>query len=139
MLISAPQVASVPDRFLDPVTGLSRFAQPPLYTSQAVLAAEDRLLAWSRDTAGPVVDPEAVRIAQARLPGRDYPLDPEDQAPAAATVTTSGRMLDVLVGPAGTGKTSTMAGVRAIWEAEQRPGVGPRVGPFGAGCAGPRR
>ena len=41
VLISAPQVASVPDRFLDPVTGLSRFAQPPLYTSQAVLAAED--------------------------------------------------------------------------------------------------
>ena len=58
VLISAPQMASVPDRFLDPVTGLSRFAQPPLYTSQAVLAAEDRLLAWSRDTAGPVVDLE---------------------------------------------------------------------------------
>ena len=104
-----------------------------------MLAAEDRLLAWSRDTAGPVVDPEAVRIAQARLPGRDYPLDPEDQAPAAVTVTTSGRVLDVLVGPAGTGKTTTMAGVRAMWEAEHGLGVGPRVGPLGAGCARPRR
>src|SRR5664279_12824 len=123
VLISPPQVASVPDRFLDPATGVSRFADPPLYTSQAVLAAEDRLLARSRDTAGPGVDPDlAVRTAQAPLPGRDHPLDPEDQAPAAVTVTTSGRVLDVLVGPAGTGKTTTMAGVRAVWEAEHGPG-----------------
>ena len=34
----------------------------------------------------------------------------------------SGRVLDVLVGPAGTGKSTTMAGLRAVWEAEHGPG-----------------
>ena len=33
-------------------------------------------------------------------------------------IATSGRSLDVLVGPAGTGKSTTMAGLRAAWEAE---------------------
>ena len=49
-------------------------------------------------------------------------LDPDDQAPAAVAVVTSGRVVDVLVGPAGTGKTTAMAGVRAMWEAEHGPG-----------------
>ena len=33
-------------------------------------------------------------------------------------IATSGRRLDVLVGPAGTGKSTAMAGLRAAWEAE---------------------
>ena len=37
-------------------------------------------------------------------------------------IVTSGRVVDVLVGPAGTGKTTSMAGVRAMWEAEYGPG-----------------
>ena len=46
----------------------------------------------------------------------------EDQAPAAIQVVTSGRVVDVLVGPAGTGKTTSMAGVRAMWETQHGPG-----------------
>ena len=57
------------------------------------------------------------------MPGRDYALAAEDQAPAAVQIVTSGRVVDVLVGPAGTGKTTTMAGVRAMWEAEHGPGT----------------
>ena len=37
-------------------------------------------------------------------------------------IATSGRRLDVLVGPAGTGKSTTMAGLRAAWEAEHGAG-----------------
>ena len=37
-------------------------------------------------------------------------------------IATSGRSLDVLVGPAGTGKSTTMAGLRAVWEAEHGAG-----------------
>ena len=37
-------------------------------------------------------------------------------------IATSGRRLDVLVGPAGTGKSTTMAGLRAVWEAEHGAG-----------------
>ena len=45
-----------------------------------------------------------------------------DQALAVEKIATSGRRLDVLVGPAGTGKSTTMAGLRAAWEAEHGPG-----------------
>ncbi len=54
-------------------------------------------------------------------PGRAYGLS-LDQALAVEKVATSGRVLDVLVGPAGTGKSTTMAGLRAAWEAEHGPG-----------------
>ena len=60
-------------------------------------------------------------MADANLPGRAYGLS-LDQAVAVEKVATSGRVLDVLVGPAGTGKSTTMAGVRAAWEAEHGPG-----------------
>jgi hypothetical protein len=40
---------------------------------------------------------------------------------AVEQIATSGRLLDVLVGPAGTGKTTAMAGLRAVWEAQHGP------------------
>ena len=61
------------------------------------------------------------RLTEANLPGRDYELS-IDQALAVEKIATSGRVLDVLVGPAGTGKSTTMAGLRAAWEAEHGPG-----------------
>ena len=45
-----------------------------------------------------------------------------EQAAAVVQVVTSGRPLDVLVGPAGSGKSTAMAGVRAAWEAQYGPG-----------------
>ena len=54
-------------------------------------------------------------VTEANLPGRDYRLS-VDQALAVEKIATSGRVLDVLVGPAGTGKSTAMAGLRAVWE-----------------------
>ncbi|WP_161632061.1 MobF family relaxase [Nakamurella lactea] len=117
--ITSPELASVPDRFRDPATGASEFAPPATFTSAAVLAAEDRLVELADDTAGPAVGLDrALAVAEQPLPGRSYALDAEDQTPAALDIAGSGRVVDVLVGPAGTGKTTTMAGVRAIWESE---------------------
>ena len=45
-----------------------------------------------------------------------------DQARAATEIATSGRRLDVLVGPAGTGKTRTLFALRAAWELTHGPG-----------------
>ena len=45
-----------------------------------------------------------------------------DQTVAVEQIATSGRRLDVLVGPAGTGKSTTMAGLRAVWETEHGAG-----------------
>jgi ATP-dependent exoDNAse (exonuclease V) alpha subunit len=60
-------------------------------------------------------------VADANLSGRAYGLS-LDQAVAVDKIATSGRVLEVLVGPAGTGKSTTMAGLRTAWEAEHGPG-----------------
>ena len=44
----------------------------------------------------------------------------QDQAGAVEKIATSGRVIDVLVGPAG--KSTTMAGLRARWESSFGPG-----------------
>jgi ATP-dependent exoDNAse (exonuclease V) alpha subunit len=46
----------------------------------------------------------------------------DDQADALIRIAVSGRMLDVLVGPAGAGKTTAMNALRRAWEAEHGPG-----------------
>ncbi len=71
---------------------------------------------------GPVASMGIVASVTATvLPGRDHRLS-LDQALAVEQIATSGRSLDVLVGPAGTGKSTTMAGLRAVWEAEHGAG-----------------
>jgi ABC-type uncharacterized transport system ATPase subunit len=49
-----------------------------------------------------------------------------DQRAAVADVVLSGNRLDAIVGPAGTGKTTTLSAVKAVWEAEY--GAGSVVG-----------
>ena len=115
--------AHVPRRYQRP-DGSSRLRPESrvAYTTQALLDAEARLLEAGRDTTGPSVPVATVAaVADANLPGRAYGLS-LDQAVAVEKVATSGRVLDVLVGPAGTGKSTTMAGLRAAWEAEHGPG-----------------
>ena len=130
----------MPDAFRD-ADGASQFARPTVFTSRRVLAAEDTLLALADDRTGPAVAEHRADAVAARTAARAgltrWPR--EDQAPAAVAVVTSGRVVDVLVGPAGTGKTTSMAGVRAMWEAEHGPGTRGRVGAVGDGRAGPGR
>ncbi|MBX4378510.1 AAA family ATPase, partial [Mycobacterium tuberculosis] len=40
----------------------------------------------------------------------------DDQAEALTQIAVSGRVLDVLVGPAGAGKTTAMSALRRTWE-----------------------
>ncbi|HOZ60215.1 MAG TPA: MobF family relaxase, partial [Nakamurella multipartita] len=120
--LTPPELTPTPDQLRE--AGASPFTPPEVFTSAAVLAAEDELLRLQDDRTGPAVDPDrADRIAAQDLPGRTHALAAQDQRPAAMQVVTSGRVVEVLVGPAGTGKTTTMAGVRAIWEAEHGPGT----------------
>lgn len=79
------------------------------YTTDAGLAIERRLLAAARDTSGRRLDRTAVETATTEC-GLDG-----DQAAAVTAVLTSGRRLDALVGPAGTGKTTTMGAVAQAW------------------------
>jgi len=84
------------------------------FTSHELLGMEDRLLRLADDTGGPVV----ARTTASRVVAGSTPdgvrLDAE-QARAVAQLLTSGRRLDVLVGPAGTGKTTAMRALAAGW------------------------
>lgn len=92
------------------------------YTSREVIDAEQRLLEAGRSLGAPGVETALAAAAVAQpLPGRDHALSAE-QIDAVCRVAGSGRSVDVLVGPAGTGKSTAMAGVRAVWEARFGPG-----------------
>ena len=88
------------------------------YATTRALLAEGRLVETARTQGAPVVPAEVV-AAETAARGLGA-----DQAAAAHQVLRSGRRLDVIVGPAGTGKTHTMAAVAASWQA----GGGPVLG-----------
>jgi conjugative relaxase-like TrwC/TraI family protein len=123
VMVTAPELHHVPGRYLTS-EGDSRLrpAAHARYTTEALLDAEQRLLDAGRQTDGPRVSTGAVaRITAENLPGRGYALS-TDQAVAVEAIAGSGRTVDVLVGPAGTGKSTTMAGLAAVWEAEHAAG-----------------
>jgi conjugative relaxase-like TrwC/TraI family protein len=121
--LSSPALHHTPERYVRP-DGSSRLSPKRhlVYTTESLLDAEARLLEAGRQLGGPHVSTAVVGdVAQANLPGRDYRLS-LDQAHAVERIATSGRVLDVLVGPAGSGKSTTMAGLRAAWETAHGPG-----------------
>ena len=123
LLISAPELHHTPEH-MRRADGSSRFRAKghEIYTTAALLETESRLLDAGRQVGGPAVATGTVATAtSANLPGRTHPLS-LDQAVAVEQIATSGRSLDVLVGPAGTGKSTTMAGLRSVWEAEHGAG-----------------
>ena len=117
-----PEALSVPVEFQHP-DGSSRFRPRhlALYSSQDLLDAETRLLVVSHDTTGPTLTFDEIE-AVTSTPDSDGRLLSEDQAEALAAVATSGRVVDVLVGPAGAGKTTALAALRRAWEHSHRPG-----------------
>jgi conjugative relaxase-like TrwC/TraI family protein len=108
--LDPPALFEVPERWRHP-DGTSAFTRSheTAHTSPAILDAEARLLAAATDTTGPRAHP----APEAGLHG--------DQAAAVTAVLASGRRVDVLVGPAGAGKTRTLRAVRAGSEAAYGP------------------
>jgi conjugative relaxase-like TrwC/TraI family protein len=123
LLLTPPPLHHTPEPFVRP-DGTSQFRAKghERYCTHAILEAEARLLDAGHRADAPTVSSGTVASALARsLPRRTERLS-LDQAVAVERIATSGRCLDVLVGPAGTGKSMTMAGLRAAWEAEHGPG-----------------
>ncbi|QDZ16909.1 MobF family relaxase [Humibacter ginsenosidimutans] len=120
--LTPPELAVSPPEF-QRGDGISVFRPrySELYSSQDLLNAEDRLLTRSRTTEAPLVSLEAVEEVTAR-PDRHGRVLSLDQAEAITAVAVSGRTIDVLVGPAGAGKTTAMTALRTAWEAEHGPG-----------------
>ncbi|TAM67062.1 MAG: conjugal transfer protein [Microbacteriaceae bacterium] len=114
--LTPPELASTPAVFLRlDGTSVFRPRHSSVFSSEGLLAAEDRLLALGRNTTGPTVALETINRVTGRPDGHGRILG-ADQAGALAAVAASGRLLDLLVGPAGAGKTTTMNALRRAWE-----------------------
>lgn len=121
--LTPPELASSPAVFRrSDTTSVFRPKASTVYSSEELLAAEDRLLERARTTSAPTVPVEVVEQVTAR-PDSEGRVLGEDQARALAAVAVSGRVLDVLVGPAGAGKTTAMHALRAAWEHEHGRGT----------------
>ncbi|SEA59628.1 conjugative relaxase domain-containing protein, TrwC/TraI family [Bowdeniella nasicola] len=120
--LTPPELAASPVVFRRPDgTSVFRPKSSTVFTSEAQLAAEDRLLERASNLAGPTVSLATVEKTT-RRPDADGRLLSDDQADALIHIAVFGRMLDVLVGPAGAGKTTAMNALRQAWEAEHGPG-----------------
>ncbi|MBF4768630.1 relaxase domain-containing protein [Nocardioides agariphilus] len=113
--LTPPELAISPVRFQrEDGTSLFRPRHSAKYSSTAIIEAEARLLNRSEGTTAPTVRPSAlarvVTHSKARLSAQ--------QQTALESITASGRHLDLLVGPAGAGKTTTMRALRAAWLVE---------------------
>lgn len=114
--LSPPELASSPAAFRrKDGTSVFRPKHSTVFTSTELLDAESRLLERAVDKTGPRLAPTAVReVARKRLPGGGVLAD--DQLEALERIARSGRIVDVLVGPAGAGKTTAMNALRHAWE-----------------------
>ncbi|WP_274998028.1 MobF family relaxase [Promicromonospora iranensis] len=113
-------LAVTPEEFRRPDgSSILRPKDSALYSSQALLDAEARLLDRAGTRTGPTISLDAVEHATtAGGPGERTWVVSGEQAEAIARVAVSARQVELLVGPAGTGKTTTMRALRAAWEYE---------------------
>lgn len=110
--LTPPELATSPVRFQrEDGTSLFRSRHSAKYSSTAIIEAEARLLVWSEATTAPIVRPNALARVVAYSSGRLS----TQQRTALESITTSGRHVDLLVGPAGAGKTTTMRALRSAW------------------------
>lgn len=116
--LTPPELASSPVEFRRPDgTSVFRPKHSALFSSEVLLAAEDRLLERARTTTAPTVPLTTVERITKRPNSKGRMLG-ADQAAALTKIAVSGRMVDVLVGPAGAGKTTAMSALRRAWEHE---------------------
>jgi len=112
--LEAPAVLQATGRYARPDGG-TVFDRPDehTFTDAVILDAETRLLDAATDLTAPTAPVFDDALA---LPGDTDDLLADDQVEAVRSIAGSGRLVDLLVGPAGSGKTTTLATVRTIWE-----------------------
>lgn len=100
-------------------TSVYTTAGASMYTSPAIVDAEQRLVAAALTRGGRAIDPRAVRAAGAEFAAAHdgLGLNP-GQAALVEEFATSGARLQVAIAPAGTGKTTAMQVLCSAWIAE---------------------
>lgn len=91
-----------------------------IFTDASVLAAEGLVLGAAEETGAPQIEQHQAaallgEISTAQERDKGYAVAP-DQLAAALAVASDGRRVSAIVGPAGTGKTTTMGALRKAWE-----------------------
>jgi TrwC relaxase/AAA domain len=144
VMLSAPEWPPVPD-CLRRASGESLYIPhgATRYATGAQLTLEDRLLAYAAESAAPRLEPaiaaQFLGADQARLEAQlqAQTATPDaiseqtgsglrlDQAAAAYLALTSSRRTEVMAGPAGSGKTRTVAEMARIW---RHAGMGEVIG-----------
>ncbi len=98
-------------------TSVYATAGAQLFTSPGVVAAERALLALAQRAGGRVVSPEAVELALLGNTARGVDLNP-GQIAMVRQFATNGRLLQLALAPAGTGKTTAMQVLAAAWQGD---------------------
>jgi len=121
--LTPPELAVSPAEFRRAdETSVFRPRNSARYSSIALLDAEERLLALSHATDAPVINAATLERAEQARRNHGIVLG-EDQRAALHSIATSARSLDVLIGPAGAGKTTAMHALRLAWEHEHGHGA----------------
>lgn len=116
--LTPPELATSPEVFRrDDGSTVFRPRHSVVFTSEALLAAEDRLLTRSTDFTAPSVGRDVLE----RVARREHLLSGE-QVETLARIAVSGRQVDLLVGPAGAGKTTAMHALKTAWTTEHGKG-----------------
>lgn len=115
-LLHTPRQFQLPD-------GSSMFHSPltDLFTTTEVFAAEERILIAGETITDLVVSTSTLEARIGAPTPKGHTLS-TDQSDALSKIARSGRAVDVLIGPAGAGKTTTLQKLREMWEADHGPG-----------------
>ncbi|HEX6514909.1 MAG TPA: MobF family relaxase [Nocardioidaceae bacterium] len=114
LLLTAPDAVTVPDALRRKSDGRSRWRphRDERYATEAQIAAEERLARAAAAEGAPMV--QAAELAQVEASLVEQGLG-DDQRAAVLGILGSGRRGDVLIGPAGSGKSFTVAALAEQW------------------------
>ncbi|MFB7251185.1 MobF family relaxase [Microbacterium sp. NPDC056234] len=133
--LTPPEIAYTPVFFQrEDGSSVFRPKHGAVFSSAELLEAETRLLVLADTQDASTLDLARVDRGVRRRTSSGHRLTP-DQAAAITRVSVSGRAVDVLVGPAGTGKTTTLSVLRRIWEAQHGKGAVVGLAPSDAAAA----